>query len=1594
MRDLGDGGCECAAADGWDGIAAALARAGDGPPGARVLLAAGDYRGGTPLAVPAGVTLEGQAGARLIWGGAGSAVCLSGVAGAGVLGLEIEVAVGLHTGRAPGRGHALIRAVDCTGVRIADCTLGGGGDHLYGLLIRRCESVTVAGCRVLGCGSGILIWSSTEVVATGNQCGGNRGPGIQASREPDRPGRPCECRLIGNRCHDNQGSGILFASSQGRAEGNECWGNGKHGIGLQRDPRWPQYPPNAALIGNRCHDNQEAGICLYSSQGRAEGNECWGNGMHGIVLQRDSDAPQDPSDAAVIGNRCHDNQGTGICFFSSQGRAEGNDCWGNGKHGIALQRGPNAPQDPSDAALIGNRCDHNRRFGIRFGSSNSPRCADNHCWDNLGGDAIVRDRQEQDEATPRRRLLPECSVEIESHFTTRPEPTVLAASRRGARADRALVETLEGLGAVRPEALADFLGSACADCFSRYWFGPALVPAAAAATPASEAQGEAQAGPPPLDQALVYHLHRVAQGEVDLRRSRPGAPRAAVGRRPAGLPPESVPRAAPLSPFFTAFVQTWLKGRDLGWPAVAADGHAGPPGLAWNLALVAARPAGLDLDLAGLIEQAEERLTDLTLAWAAGRGEPPGQIPRLGAPLLVDLGGRPGEDGDLRRAMEEAMIAGGPGAARWRVLAALPFALSGLLALGPALALLPLWYLGGDGATAALLAAGGPDWAGFGAALGDGWAGLKWIERAAWAGLTVGAPLVWLAALNLLLPRRLHLRLPAVLTRFAHWGVGLLFGVSGPGTGGRFRAWLNRCDAAAGRRWLRRRLFGSALERVDLALVVLRGLASLGAADAAWLESLARLRGPNQGLLVLSRIGDLANLPAAWLPQVSAAAGEVAGWSGPPQWDGVFLVHDPDSAAIGAPEPNGEPTDDTAALGPVLGYGEGECAARAGERRDPIWVVGDLLPALVLGSTAAAPAILTKRLGDEPDQYGSDWAREVYPYQALFDGPGCRYRLRPERVTQLVGHARAALGIAVQDPPERGPGRDWFALVGQAGQRLALAAALGADFARAGAGPGPARRYLARLLAGGEVHHLLRCVESIGGEPFGQPLWSGADPASAVADPPGPDGRRTGRPPARGAELPLHLEAALALLDERLALGAPAPVMDPSGGARSARRAERIASAPVGSAVRTDAPTAQARPDVTIAVAGPAEPASADSPGSASFAVSPGVGGNWAAWGLSATGVTTFGARSPLSQAPAASPTEAQTPPDPNLTATLDLAWQSLGRGLDAPLPTEPWTDPRTGRLDEAARRADATRVYCAWLAGLERMERAADGRITGLPRLADLLADLTAALGAWPAALRDPDQTAAGDWTRPGIRGVFYAEARTMADDLAVREQAPAAVLLDQRLRQDWWRLPEPFKALLRARCLDAGARVPAALAGAADSVALLAVAERYAQRPALVVAALAALALWHRRPQPDAASATAAVAPDGLADLGRFLIGLHRRLGPPLGSVETAGAGPEASAVAAPEPLSALLPPPGLAPAQTGRISALVADADFAGRLAAVLATGEADRRQLRERVADMGRIDLEGLALGPHLPAVRILDEIRLGAEFQLSALPPLR
>ncbi|WP_212710206.1 right-handed parallel beta-helix repeat-containing protein [Rhodobacter sp. JA431] len=211
---------------------------------------------------------------------------------------------------------------------------GGSGITLFGT-----DEATVASCTVANCANGIVL----AVMQDG--------------------GRSSRAVLKGNRCHDNTQAGIVLLSSESEAvRDNECWGNGLSGIILQRDSEAPDQPSRAVVERNRCHDNTQAGINLLSSESEAvRDNECWGNGNSGIILTRDDEAPDQPSRAVVERNRCHDNTETGIGLFSSESEAvRDNECWGNGASGILLQRDPNAPDQPSRAVVERNHCFRNR----------------------------------------------------------------------------------------------------------------------------------------------------------------------------------------------------------------------------------------------------------------------------------------------------------------------------------------------------------------------------------------------------------------------------------------------------------------------------------------------------------------------------------------------------------------------------------------------------------------------------------------------------------------------------------------------------------------------------------------------------------------------------------------------------------------------------------------------------------------------------------------------------------------------------------------------------------------------------------------------------------------------------------------------------------------------------------------------------------------------------------------------------------------------------------------------------------------------------------------------------------------------------------
>ncbi|HET9640256.1 MAG TPA: right-handed parallel beta-helix repeat-containing protein [Allosphingosinicella sp.] len=258
-------------------------------------------------------------------------------------------------------------------------TLTGNRCHSnreFGILVSSCEGAKVernacwynedGGIGVLPSQEMQNIASTAQVLT--NRCFANKGPGIIAFRSP-------RGEMRGNRCWGNEDDGILLLSATlAKVAHNECWGNGASGIGLRRDPRSKSQPAHSDVVGNLCHDNAGPGVTLHSSNGLIGGNECWANGSSGINLQRDSNSLSQRSTATIRENRCHDNAEAGIVLYSSKAPLiADNECWRNDKSGIALRRYPGPDQPPSFAQVERNRCVRNH-WSIMFeGSTGSAR---------------------------------------------------------------------------------------------------------------------------------------------------------------------------------------------------------------------------------------------------------------------------------------------------------------------------------------------------------------------------------------------------------------------------------------------------------------------------------------------------------------------------------------------------------------------------------------------------------------------------------------------------------------------------------------------------------------------------------------------------------------------------------------------------------------------------------------------------------------------------------------------------------------------------------------------------------------------------------------------------------------------------------------------------------------------------------------------------------------------------------------------------------------------------------------------------------------------------------------------------------------------
>lgn len=371
----------CTEAGGWDGIVEALCQA---MPGDEVVISAGEYRTDVPypLTVRSGIHLRGEDNARLFFTGL-SAIELVDSHGARISNLyiapnDVFPPLGVSTDQ---NSLSIILVVRSNDTVIDHCVINGNGYIVSGILIAESSlRARISDCNISDfMRDGIRLLSS-QCIANTNSCLRNL-TGIAARR--DKPHGPSELTANNNRCHNNIDGGISLFSSTGVLEGNECWGNA-HGIAATHDSA---APSELTANNNRCHDNN-VGILIESSMGVLESNDCWGNAQ-GIVAQCDPGYPCAlPSKLTANNNHCHDNSRSGITLASSMGVLESNVCWGN-VQGIFVRCSPEFPDAPSELTATNNRCHDNSGNGIALLSSMGV-LESNECWENECGITALR----------------------------------------------------------------------------------------------------------------------------------------------------------------------------------------------------------------------------------------------------------------------------------------------------------------------------------------------------------------------------------------------------------------------------------------------------------------------------------------------------------------------------------------------------------------------------------------------------------------------------------------------------------------------------------------------------------------------------------------------------------------------------------------------------------------------------------------------------------------------------------------------------------------------------------------------------------------------------------------------------------------------------------------------------------------------------------------------------------------------------------------------------------------------------------------------------------------------------------------------------
>lgn len=396
---------------GWAGIEAALA---DSSPGDEVHLGAGRFEGERSLSIPTGVLLSGE-GRETVLVNTGTEPVIHIASG--------NVVVSTLRFVAANRYPCAILVKECQDVRVVDCFFDGTGIGEGGVLVLSSNTVTVRACHFCDNHVGVLFSSSTGRIID-NECSQSRsGPTILVVANRAAGGPPSDVVVEGNRCFNTEFAGIGFQSSHGRIRQNECWGSRSGpGILIVGSSDKDIYEPSIVIAeGNRCHENKQTGIAVLSSKAVLKDNDCWGSRIDGgIVIQRDENADAPAADVTAEGNRCHENEQAGIAVVSSKALLKDNDCWGNRiGNGILITRHENADAQPSDVTAEGNRCHENKEAGIAFFASKGTADA-NVCWGN-GTDDIDRPDSAEVSVSNHRTTPDDTEAErLASRRTTKP----------------------------------------------------------------------------------------------------------------------------------------------------------------------------------------------------------------------------------------------------------------------------------------------------------------------------------------------------------------------------------------------------------------------------------------------------------------------------------------------------------------------------------------------------------------------------------------------------------------------------------------------------------------------------------------------------------------------------------------------------------------------------------------------------------------------------------------------------------------------------------------------------------------------------------------------------------------------------------------------------------------------------------------------------------------------------------------------------------------------------------------------------------------------------------------------------------------------